>query len=42
LNPAIVHFTRGGPWFEEWQNVAFADEWRHNMAEINEADRERL
>lgn len=42
IEPAIVHMTRGGPWFEEWQNVAYADEWRHNMQEITEADRERL
>ena len=25
--PFAVHFTRGGPWFEEWQNVEFAKEW---------------
>ena len=22
-----VHYTRGGPWFEEWQDVEFANEW---------------
>ena len=22
-----VHFTRGGPWFEEWHDVEFAKEW---------------
>lgn len=27
-DPQIVHFTRGGPWFRDWQDVAFADEWR--------------
>jgi hypothetical protein len=27
-NPKIVHFTEGGPWLEEYRNVAFADEWR--------------
>ena len=25
--PFAVHFTRGGPWFEEWQDVEFANEW---------------
>ena len=25
--PFAVHFTRGGPWFEEWQDVEFADKW---------------
>jgi hypothetical protein len=24
----IVHFTRGGPWFPEFQHVDYADEWR--------------
>ncbi len=26
--PAAIHFTNGGPWFDAWQNVAFADVWR--------------
>ena len=25
--PFAVHYTRGGPWFDEWQDVEFADEW---------------
>lgn len=25
--PAAVHYTNGGPWFENWQNVDFADLW---------------
>ena len=25
--PFAVHFTRGGPWFDEWQDVEFADKW---------------
>ncbi|WP_425410244.1 glycosyltransferase [Hyphococcus sp.] len=25
--PAAVHYTRGGPWFPEWRDVDFADEW---------------
>ena len=25
--PFAVHYTRGGPWFLEWQDVEFADEW---------------
>ena len=25
--PYAVHFTRGGPWFAEWQDVEFASEW---------------
>ena len=30
--PFAVHYTRGGPWFDEWQDVEFAKEW------INERD----
>ena len=26
-NPKVIHFTRGGPWFDNWQHVAFADLW---------------
>lgn len=25
--PNAVHFTNGGPWFEDWQTVDFADLW---------------
>ena len=26
--PMCVHYTNGGPWFEDWQDVDFGDEWR--------------
>jgi hypothetical protein len=26
--PNAVHFTRGGPWFANWQNVDYGDLWR--------------
>ena len=26
--PNAIHYTNGGPWFEDWQNVDFAEEWR--------------
>jgi lipopolysaccharide biosynthesis glycosyltransferase len=26
-DPIAVHFTRGGPWFDEYKNVEYADEW---------------
>lgn len=26
--PDAVHYTRGGPWFENWQCVDYGDEWR--------------
>lgn len=25
--PAAIHYTRGGPWFDEWRGVAYADLW---------------
>ncbi len=25
--PFAVHYTRGGPWFDEWHDVEYADEW---------------
>ena len=30
--PFAIHYTRGGPWFDEWHDVEFAKEW------INERD----
>lgn len=26
--PAAIHYTNGGPWFEHWQEVGYADLWR--------------
>ena len=26
--PKAVHFTRGGPWFEQWQHVEYGELWR--------------
>jgi hypothetical protein len=28
IDPAIVHFTTGGPWIPEYADVEYADEWR--------------
>ena len=30
--PCCVHYTRGGPWFDNWQDVEYADEWRAEEA----------
>lgn len=30
--PKVIHFTNGGPWFENWQNVDYADLWRAEEA----------
>ncbi len=26
--PNVVHFTRGGPWFDDWRDVDYAELWR--------------
>jgi lipopolysaccharide biosynthesis glycosyltransferase len=26
--PTCIHYTNGGPWFDDWQNVDYGDEWR--------------
>jgi lipopolysaccharide biosynthesis glycosyltransferase len=36
--PKAVHFTRGGPWFEAWQNVDYGDLW---LAERDAMTRKR-
>jgi lipopolysaccharide biosynthesis glycosyltransferase len=36
--PKVVHFTRGGPWFERWQNVDYGELW---CAEREEMLRQR-
>lgn len=30
----IVHFTNGGPWFKQYEDVPFADEWRAENREL--------
>jgi lipopolysaccharide biosynthesis glycosyltransferase len=36
INPNIVHFTEGGPWFEGYENVAYADEWLAECDKLKE------
>lgn len=36
--PKAVHFTRGGPWFADWQNVDYGDLW---LAEREAMSRQR-
>lgn len=33
--PKAVHFTSGGPWFENYQDVEFAEEWKKIASEVN-------
>lgn len=30
--PHAIHFTNGGPWFEEWANVDYVDLWQEEYA----------
>lgn len=27
VTPRVIHFTNGGPWFDDWKDVGFADLW---------------
>lgn len=31
VDPKVVHFSEGGPWFRGYENVPFADEWRREF-----------
>jgi lipopolysaccharide biosynthesis glycosyltransferase len=31
IDPKVVHFTEGGPWFTGFENVPYADEWRGEL-----------
>ena len=31
--PFAVHYTRGGPWFSEWGDVEYANEWTNERDE---------
>jgi hypothetical protein len=37
--PNVVHYTRGGPWFDAWQDVDYADLWRAEAALIGSVTR---
>ena len=36
IEPKVVHFTRGGPWFDNWENVAFSDLWKSELRAMRE------
>jgi hypothetical protein len=37
--PKAIHYTRGGPWFKNWQNVEYADLWRSEYAMLRENEK---
>lgn len=34
--PYAIHYTTGGPWHKEYQNCAYANEWREELKRIND------
>ena len=38
LEPKAIHYTRGGPWFEDWQDVDYADLWNAERDMVDAAD----
>jgi hypothetical protein len=36
---ALVHFTQGGPWFDAYREVEYADEWLAEQALMNSSQR---
>lgn len=36
IDPDIVHFTEGGPWFDGYENVAYAEEWLAERDKLKE------
>ena len=36
-HPNVVHYTRGGPWFDEWKNVDYGDLWLKEEASLKAA-----
>jgi hypothetical protein len=34
LSPSVIHYTRGGPWFDHMKNCAYAKEWLDELAAL--------
>jgi lipopolysaccharide biosynthesis glycosyltransferase len=33
--PSAIHFTNGGPWFKDWQDVDYGDLWRAEATKVD-------
>jgi hypothetical protein len=33
-HPNVIHYTRGGPWFDEWKSVDYGDLWLSEAAAL--------
>ena len=38
--PRVIHYTNGGPWYDQWQDCDYADLWREERALYNQARKE--
>lgn len=38
MKPEVIHYTEGGPWFEECKNVPYADLWDEELRHWRNAD----
>lgn len=36
-SPKAIHYTRGGPWFEDCQHVQYADRWLNALKQLEES-----
>lgn len=36
VHPKVIHYSEGGPWFKDYQDCAFADEWYNYYRSLNE------
>lgn len=36
--PKVIHYTLGGPWFKEWQDVLYADKWLQDYKRMTRAN----
>jgi lipopolysaccharide biosynthesis glycosyltransferase len=35
VNPKVIHYSEGGPWFRDYQDCMFADDWWRAYKEMN-------
>jgi hypothetical protein len=42
IDPKVIHYTRGGPWFADWRDVAHADLWLAERDAMHAGARRRV
>ena len=33
-DPKLIHYTEGGPWFENYRHCEFHELWKHELADM--------